>query len=108
MNRYPITIDESGCAALPAALRQELGDTAVLALGKDQTLQFYSAAEWSAGLDRLTPEALRRMRPMIASAAQLDLAADTVTLPAALLAYARLEGSAVLHEEEGCWYLCAE
>ena len=44
MNRYPITIDESGCAALPAALRQELGDTAVLALGRDQTLQFYSAA----------------------------------------------------------------
>ena len=108
MNCYPITIDESGCAALPAALRQELGDTAVLALGKDQTLQFYSAAEWSESLDRMSPEALRRLRPLMATAAQLDLTADTVTLPAALLAYARLDGSAVLHEEAGRWYLCAE
>lgn len=108
MNLYPITIDENGTTAFPAALRQMLGDTVVVTLGKDRSLQFYSAAEWSAGLDRLTPEALRRMRPMIASAAQLDLTDDAVSLPAALLAYAQLEGSAVLHEEEGCWYLCAE
>jgi DNA-binding transcriptional regulator/RsmH inhibitor MraZ len=108
MNRYPITIDENGTAAFPAALRQMLGDTVVVTLGKDRSLQFYSAAEWSAGLDRLSPEALRRMRPMIASAAQLDLTDDAVSLPAALLAYAQLEGSAVLHEEEGRWYLCAE
>lgn len=108
MNLYPITIDENGCAVLCTALRQQLGDTVVVTLGKDRSLQFYSAAEWSAGLDRLTPEALRRMRPMIASAAQLDLTDDAVSLPAALLAYAQLEGHAVLHEEEGCWYLCAE
>ena len=108
MNLYPITIDENGTTAFPAALRQMLGDTVVVTLGKDRSLQFYSAAEWSAGLDRLTPEALRRMRPMIASAAQLDLTDDAVSLPAALLAYAQLEGSAVLHEEEGRWYLCAE
>ena len=108
MNRYPITIDENGTAAFPAALRQMLGDTVVVTLGKDHSLQFYSAAEWSAGLDRLTPEALRRMRPMIASAAQLDLAADdAVSLPAALLAYAQLEGHATLHEEAGRWYLSA-
>lgn len=108
MNRYPLTIDENGTTAFPAALRQMLGDTVVVTLGKDFSLQFYSAAEWSAGLDRLTPEALRRMRPMIASAAQLDLAADAVSLPAALLAYAQLKGHAVLHEEEGRWYLSAE
>ena len=108
MNRYPITIDENGCAVLPAALRQMLGDTVVVTLGKDFSLQFYSAAEWSAGLDHLTPEALRRMRPMIAAAAQLDLTADAVSLPAALLAYAQLEGRAALHEEEGRWYLSAE
>ena len=108
MNRYPITIDENGTTAFPAALRQMLGDTVVVTLGKDRSLQFYSAAEWSAGLDRLSPETLRRMRPMIASAAQLDLTADTVSLPAALLAYAQLEGHAVLHEEEGRWYLSAE
>ena len=108
MNRYPLTIDENGTTAFPAALRQMLGDTVVVTLGKDRSLQFYSAAEWSAGLDRLTPEALRRLRPLMATAAQLDLTADTVTLPAALLAYARLDGSAVLHEEAGRWYLCAE
>ena len=108
MNRYPITIDENGSAAFPAELRRQLGDTVVVTLGKDRSLQFYSAAEWSAGLDRLSPEALRRMRPMIASAAQLDLAADTVSLPAALLAYAQLEGHAALHEEEGRWYLSAK
>ena len=108
MNLYPITIDENGCAVLGAVLRRQLGDTVVVTLGKDFSLQFYSAADWSAGLDRLTPEALRRMRPMIASAAQLDLTDDAVSLPAALLAYAQLEGSAVLHEEEGRWYLCAE
>lgn len=108
MNRYPITIDENGTTAFPAALRQMLGDTVVVTLGKDFSLQFYSAAEWSAGLDRLSPEALRRLRPMIAAAAQLDLTADAVSLPAALLAYAQLEGSAVLHEEEGRWYLSAE
>ena len=108
MNRYPITIDKNGSAAFPAVLRRQLGDTVVVTLGKDFSLQFYSAAEWSAGLDRLSPEALRRMRPMIASAAQLDLTADAVSLPAALLAYAQLESHAVLHEEEGRWYLCAE
>ena len=108
MNRYPITIDENGTTAFPAALRQMLGDTVVVTLGKDFSLQFYSVAEWSAGLDRLSPEALRRMRPMIASAAQLDLTADAVSLPAALLAYAQLEGHAALYEEAGRWYLCAE
>ena len=108
MNRYPITIDENGTTAFPAALRQMLGDTVVVTLGKDRSLQFYSAAEWSAGLDRLSPEALRRMRPMIAAAAQLDLTDDAVSLPAALLAYAQLKGHAALHEEEGRWYLGAE
>ena len=108
MNRYPITIDENGTTAFPAALRQMLGDTVVVTLGKDHSLQFYSAAEWSANLDRLSPEALRRMRPMIAQAAQLDLAADAVSLPTALLTYAQLESHAVLHEEEGRWYLYAE
>ena len=108
MNRYPITIDENGTTAFPAALRQMLGDTVVVTLDKGHSLQFYSAAEWSSGLDRLSPEALRRMRPMIASAAQLDLTADAVSLPAALLAYAQLEGHAALHEEEGHWYLSAE
>ena len=108
MNRYPLTIDENGTAAFPAALRQQLGDTVVVTLGKDFSLQFYSTAEWSAGLDRLTPEALRRMRPMIASAAQLDLTADAVSLPAALLVYAQLESHAALHEEDGRWYLSAE
>ena len=108
MNRYPITIDENGTTAFPAALRQMLGDTVVVTLGKDRSLQFYSAAEWSAGLDRLSPEALRRMRPMIAAAAQLDLTADAVSLPTALLVYAQLEGHAALYEEAGRWYLCAE
>lgn len=108
MNRYPITIDENGCTTLPAVLHQQLGDTVVVTLSKDHCLQFYSAAEWSAGLDRMPPEALRRLRPMIAQAAQLDLTADTVSLPAPLLAYAQPEGSAVLHEEEGRWYLSAE
>ena len=108
MNRYPITIDENGCTTLPAVLHQQLGDTVVVTLGKDRSLQFYSAAEWSASLDRLPPEALRRMRPMIAQAAQLDLTAGAVSLPKQLLAYAQLEGSAVLHGEEGRWYLSAE
>ena len=101
LGEYRYGVDAKGRLFIPAPLRDELGDTIVLAKSFDTCLSVYSASDWEAFCDRL--KALPEMsgggilRYLFSTAQRC--ACDShgrVVIPQSLRQYAALENEAVI------------
>jgi MraZ protein len=104
LGEHEHTIDDKNRITLPARFRQEFGDGVVVTRGIDPCLAVYTRENWerfvAAQLGGLNPfsRETRQMRRYIFSAAiegELDRQ-GRVTLPAALMKYAKLNRDVVV------------
>jgi MraZ protein len=104
LGEYEHTIDDKNRITLPARFRQEFADGVVVTRGIDPCLAVYTREDWerfvSAQLDELNPfsrEARQMRRYIFSAATEGDLDRQgRVTLPAALMKYAKLERDVVV------------
>lgn len=92
---YPHTIDAKGRLFIPAALREELGDTVFVTISIEHALAVYSEAAWKekeAKYDALPAAQARRLRPLFVNAAKCTLDSQgRILVPAKLRNYAKLK-----------------
>jgi MraZ protein len=104
LGEYEHTIDDKNRITLPARFRQEFADGVFVTRGIDPCVAVYTREEWgrfvSARLDELNPfsrEARQMRRYIFSAATEGDLDRQgRVTLPAALMKYAKLERDVVV------------
>ena len=73
---YRHNLDSKGRIFVPAKLREELGDVFYITVSMDRCLCAYSAADWeqlSARVKEMPYVKQRKMRPLFARAAKLEL-----------------------------------
>ena len=92
---YMHTLDTKGRLAVPARLREELGNVFYVTLSMDKCLSAYSAENWqrfSDKVDAMPYVKQRKMRPLFAFAARCEADAQgRILLPQTLREYAGLE-----------------
>lgn len=103
LGEYSHTIDDKSRLAIPAKLRKELGEGAVITRGTDRCLVVYPKAEWQtlakkiAALPLSDPRARSFSRLMMAGAMEVEFDKQgRALLPGYLKDYAGLHGQAVL------------
>ena len=91
---YQHTIDAKGRLAIPARLRDELGDNFHVTLSTEKCLSIYSSDSWDELMDRikaLPRLAQKKMRPLFSHAAKCELDSQgRILLPQALRDFAGL------------------
>ena len=92
---YQHTIDTKGRLFIPAALREELGDTIYVTISIERALAVYSEDTWREKEEKFNalPSAqARRIRPLFVNAAKCVLDAQgRILLPQKLRAYANIK-----------------
>jgi MraZ protein len=104
LGEYEHTIDDKNRVTLPSRFRQEFADGVVVTRGIDPCLAVYTRAEWDefvsaqlAGLSSFSREARQMRRYLFSAAIETELDRQgRVTLPAALMKYAKLERDVVV------------
>lgn len=98
---YNYAMDAKGRVAIPAKLRQELGDIIYVSKGTDNCLFVYAEASWDKITEKLAAmpisKAQKLQRTLFPSAARFEL--DTqgrILLPQKLRAYAGLQKDTVI------------
>ncbi len=89
------TIDAKGRLAIPAKLREELGDTFYVTIGPDPCLTIYSNASWerlTARFDQLPYSKARALRPLFSNAVKCEPDSQgRILIPQKLRDYAHLK-----------------
>jgi MraZ protein len=104
LGEYEHMIDDKNRITLPARFRQEFADGVFVTRGIDPCLAVYTRENWgrfvAAQLDELNPfsrEARQMRRYIFSAATEGDLDRQgRITLPAALMTYAKLERDVVV------------
>lgn len=103
VGEYHHTIDDKGRLAMPAKMRRDLEDGAVVTRGVDRCLFVYSRQEWQklaekiAALPLADPKARSFSRTMLAGAMEVEFDKfGRVLLPGYLRDYADLKGEVVV------------
>ena len=95
--QYTHNLDAKGRLAIPARMREELGDVFYVTLSMEKCLHAYSAESWSAFTERVNAMSYldqQRMRPLYAFAAKCELDSQgRVLLPQTLRDFAGLTKS---------------
>ena len=97
---YQHSLDSKGRIFIPAKLRDELGEVFYITLSMDRCLCAYNAENWKALSDKVSAMPYvrqRRMRPLFAHAARLELDGQgRALLPQSLRVYAGLTKNVVI------------
>ncbi|MBQ9414917.1 MAG: division/cell wall cluster transcriptional repressor MraZ [Clostridia bacterium] len=99
--RYTHTIDAKGRIAVPAKMRDELGEKFIAAAVMEPCVCLYTEEGWNAMLDKLEQLPMTRSRKLLrylssnAADVQLD-AQGRILLPKHLLTHAKLEKQALV------------
>jgi MraZ protein len=104
LGEYEHTIDDKNRLTLPARFRQAFADGVVVTRGIDQCLGVYTREDWEqyvsaqlGGLNSFNREARQMRRYIFSAAVETELDRQgRVTLPGALIKYARLERDVVV------------
>jgi MraZ protein len=114
LGTYEHTIDDKSRLTLPARFRQAFAEGVVVSRGMDGCLNAYPRADWAqtiqarlAQLDPLSPQARQLRRYFYSGAAEGELDRQgRITLPSALLEYAKLDRDVVVagvHDHLEIW-----
>lgn len=111
---YEHTIDAKGRIAIPAKLREALGESFYLAVGVDACLSIYPQETWNRFTEKfasLPMSQSKAMRPLFANAAKCELDSQgRIVIPQKLRKYAGLEKEAVIigvHDRAEIWSAAA-
>lgn len=104
LGEYEHTIDDKNRVTLPARFRQAFADGVVVTRGIDPCLAVYTREEWErfvsaqlSGLSSFDREARQMRRYLFSAATEAELDRQgRVTLPAALIKYAKLKRDVVV------------
>ena len=92
---YQHTIDAKGRLAIPARLRDELGESFYVTLSTEKCLSAYSNDSWNELMEKikaLPKLSQKRMRPLFSHAAKCELDSQgRILLPQALRDFAKLD-----------------
>jgi MraZ protein len=99
LGEYEHTIDDKNRVTLPSRFRQDFASGVVVTRGIDPCLAVYTRADWDeyvaaqlAGLSSFNREARQMRRYLFSAAIETELDKQgRITLPAALMKYAKLE-----------------
>jgi MraZ protein len=104
LGEYEHTIDDKNRLTLPARFRQAFAQGVVVTRGIDQCLAVYTREDWAqfvsaqlAGLNPFSREARQMRRYIFSAAVETELDRQgRVTLPTALIKYAKLDRDVVV------------
>jgi MraZ protein len=103
MDHYEHTLDEKGRLAIPAKLRDKLGDTVILTIGSGACILGYPLSEWESVEEGLTDLSATReddvdfLRSIYAQAVDCEIDKQgRILLPARLRDYAQIKDNVVI------------
>jgi MraZ protein len=104
LGEYEHTIDDKNRVTLPSRFRQDFASGVVVTRGIDPCLAVYTRADWDeyvaaqlAGLSSFNREARQMRRYLFSAAIETELDKQgRITLPTALMKYAKLERDVVV------------